>query len=470
MNKKLAGKIRCLRSLLLCVSLMNAWAQEKQENVDPKKGRVTASPTAGNQYSLEQEIQLGRQGVAEVERKLKLLPADHPMSKYIASLGTELADHAPGFKFPYTFKVVREKSINAFALPGGPIYVHTGLIEAATESELAGVMGHEISHVVMRHSTRQASRQMKAQLPLAILGGALGMGVGGWAGALAQTGISFASGSVFMKYSRDAETEADIVGAQIIYDAGYDPQAIVSFFKKLKEQSGKGNGPQFLSSHPDPGNRAQDITRILSRFPPKKYQQSESAEYLAAKKALADVNGGQSNPEPAVPLARLSVSKIADSQFKSFQHSAYTISYPASWRLNGNSASSVTIYPEGGLGPTSLAYGVMISGFQPKTTASKELDAAMRELIADIEQTNPDLKLYTSPQVFTLSALPARRLDWSGKSPVVEKGEPLKERVRLVALQSKSGVILYAVFVAPDVDFDSLWPTFERILNSLQVR
>ena len=110
------------------------------------------------------------------------------MSKYINGLGQKLAAKAPGYKFPYTFKVVREKSINAFALPGGPIYVHTGLIEAATESELAGVMGHEISHVVMRHSTRQASRQMKAQLPLAILGGVLGAGVGGWAGVAGANG------------------------------------------------------------------------------------------------------------------------------------------------------------------------------------------------------------------------------------------------------------------------------------------
>jgi beta-barrel assembly-enhancing protease len=216
-----SGKLRGLCSILLIVAFVSTWAQE-QENVDPRKGRVTANPTAGNRYSLEQEIQLGRQGASEIERKLTLLPADHPMSKYVATLGMKLANSAPGFKFPYTFKVVRDQSVNAFALPGGPVYVHTGLIEAATESELAGVMGHEISHVVMRHSTRQASRQMKAQLPLAILGGALGMGVGGLAGSLAQMGVSFASGSVFMKYSRDAETEADMVGAQIMYDAGHD--------------------------------------------------------------------------------------------------------------------------------------------------------------------------------------------------------------------------------------------------------
>jgi predicted Zn-dependent protease len=172
------------------ISLILCHAAPAQQNVDPNKGRVTANPSSGNQYSIEQEVQIGRQGVREVEKQLKLVPEDHPISKYIRKLGQQLADKAPGYKFPYTFKVVREKSINALALPGGTIYVHTGLIEAANEGELAGVMGHEISHVAMRHSTRQATRQMKAQLPLAVLGGVLGMGVGGWAGALGQMGIS----------------------------------------------------------------------------------------------------------------------------------------------------------------------------------------------------------------------------------------------------------------------------------------
>ena len=470
MNIGLAWSAKLLRlcSILLSVALVSAWAQE---NSDPRKGRVTASPTEGNRFSLEEEIQLGRQAVAEVERKLTLLPPDHPMSRHIAELGAKLAGNAPGFRFPYTFKVVQEKSVNAFALPGGPIYIHTGLIEAATEPELAGVMGHEISHVVMRHATRQASRQMRAQLPLAILGGVLGMGVGGLAGSLAQMGMSFAAGSVFMKYSRDAETEADMVGAQIIYDTGYNPKAIVTFFEKLAEQSGGGRGPQFLSSHPDPGNRAQEISRMLSRFPPKQFKETDSEEFLAARKALSDVNAGQNQSQPSVALERLSLSNIKDSNFRNFQHSAFTIGYPASWRVNGDSAAtSVTIYPEGGLGGGSLAYGAMISGFQPKASASTELDAAMRELIADIEQANPDLRVHTSPKALTHVGLPARRMDWTGKSSVQEKGEPLKEHVRLIALQARSGIILYMVFVAPDADFDALWPTFERMADSLQVR
>src|SRR6516162_9984491 len=226
----------CFLTLLLVISNASA-------NVDPKLGRVTANPTAGNNYTIDQEVAYGQRAIPEVERQLQLLPVDSPVSQYVNQLGHKLAAKAPGYKFPYRFRVVNQKEINAFALPGGPIYVNTGTIAAANEAELAGVMGHEISHVVMRHSTRQASRQTKAAVPLAILSRVLGASVGGWAGQLAQMGISVGAGSVFTKYSRDAETEADMVGAQIIYDSGYDPQAMVTFFQKLKAQQGGKSGP-----------------------------------------------------------------------------------------------------------------------------------------------------------------------------------------------------------------------------------
>jgi beta-barrel assembly-enhancing protease len=204
-------------------------------------------------------------------------------------------------------------------------------------------MGHEISHVVMCHSTRQASRQMKTQLPLAILGGVLGAGVGGWAGSLAQMGISLTAGSVLMKYSRSAETEADMVGAQIIYDAGYNPRAVVTFFQKLAKQGGSRSGPQFLSSHPDPGNRAQDISRILSRFPPKQFQELDTPEFASAKKALADISAGSTQVgEKPLTISRLALKNIASENYRTFQHTAYAIDYPDNWQVSGDAQSSAT--------------------------------------------------------------------------------------------------------------------------------
>ena len=118
--------------------------------------------------AIEREVEIGRQAVADVEKQLPLLPPHHPASKYIDSLGHKLAANAPGYQFPFTFQIVQQKDINAFALPGGPIYINIGTIQAGSEAEVAGVLGHEIAHVVMRHSTRQASRQARASVPLAL--------------------------------------------------------------------------------------------------------------------------------------------------------------------------------------------------------------------------------------------------------------------------------------------------------------
>jgi Zn-dependent protease with chaperone function len=442
-------------------------------NVDPKKGRVTENPTSGNSYSIEQEVDYGRQAVPVIQKELPLLPVDHPVSKYINALGQRLAAKAPGYKFPYTFRVVNQKEINAFALPGGPIYVNTGTIAAANEAELAGVMGHEISHVVMRHSTRQASRQTRAAVPLAILSGVLGAGVGGWAGSLAQMGISIGAGSVFTKYSRDAETEADMVGAQIIYDAGYDPHAMVTFFQKLKAQQGDKSGPSFLASHPDPGNRAQNVSSILSRFPAKQYQSGDSPDFLAAKKALDKV-GPQSVAEaqvaiPSFELRRLSVKELSAANFENYDHGAFRVAYPGNWQLIGNPNSSLTIYPKGGANSTAVCYGTIISGFTPNSRG-KQLDDAMRQLINGIRDTNPGLRPAGNPVNISVGARAAKSVEMLGTSAIRQNGEPLAERIRLVALQGRGSLVLYMVFVAPDGDFDSMRPTFDRIMRSFTAR
>ena len=442
-------------------------------NTDPKKGRVTENPSAGS-YTLEQEIQLGLQGKAEIERRLKILPPDHPLSQYISHLGLQLAAKAPGYAFPYSFQVVVEKSVNAFALPGGPIYVHTGLISAANEAELAGVMGHEISHVVMRHSARQASRQMKAQVPLAILGAALGAGVGGLAGSLAQMGMSLTSGSVFMKYSRDAEKEADMVGAQIMYDAGYNPEGVVTFFLKLKQQQGSsGNGPSFLASHPDPGDRAQSIQKILSRFPPKNYLTADSPEFTAAKQSLENLSSAQlsagKDTQAPTNLERLDAQRMASSDWKTFEHVAFTISYPAAWQASGEATSSVSFWPVGGAAAGVIAYGVVVSGFQPRTK-SNDLDVAFRELESDLRESNPELELYNSPQAFLLNGRAARKVDWTGTSAIREAGQALEERVQLVAAQAQSGIVIYLVFVCPEADLEVISPVFDHILSSVSLR
>jgi hypothetical protein len=442
-------------------------------NVDPKKGRVTANPTSGNSYTIEQEVDYGRKAIPEIEKELPLLPPDHPTSKYIDKLGHKLADKAPGYKFPYTFRVVKQKEINAFALPGGPIYVNIGTIQAGSEAELAGVMGHEIAHVVMRHSTRQASRQAKASIPLAILSGVLGASVGGWAGSLAQMGISIGAGGVFTKYSRDAETEADMVGAQIIYDAGYNPNAMVTFFQKLKQQQGKGSGPSFLASHPDPGNRAKNVTSILSRFPAKQYASADSPEFVAAKNALANVSSESvTQPEAAsneAEIRRLSSKDWApNDKFTDYDHGAFRVSYPTDWVLKGDRNTSLTIYPKGGASKESVAYGTVLSGFTPRRGSN--LDHATQQLMSSMQDTDPSLRQAGNPVNISVNRRAAKSVEMLGESAVRESGKPLQERIRLVTLQGKGGVVLYMVFIAPDPDFNQLRPVFDRIMRSFVLR
>jgi hypothetical protein len=441
-------------------------------NSDPRRGRVTENPSVSN-FTFEQEVQIGRQGVAEIERRLRLLPPTHLLSQHVSRLGQQLAANAPGFKFPFTFRVVQEKSINAFALPGGPIYIHTGLIAAASEAELAGVIGHEIAHVVMRHSVRQANRATRTRLPLAVLSGVLGTTVGGWTGQLAQMGISLTAGSVVMKYSRDSEREADMVGAQIIYDSGFNPRALATFFTKLQEQSSGGGGLPFLNSHPDPGNRARDIEAILSRFPPKPFQEEDSPEFTKARASLDNPEAAASaSPSDAAPeMPRLRVDSIVGATLNTFEHSAFILPYPANWQLTGTADSAVEIAPAGGSSNGTLSYGVLISGFQPEGRGNR-LDAAVRALSTDIELANPGLHpIANSGQSITVHDRAGRQLDWIGPSAVRENGEPLQERVRMVAFPGRSSVILYFLFVAPEPDFDPLWKSaYEPMTVQIRVR
>ena len=194
-----------ITTLLLAGLIMASCAGSRLQQAPT--GRIEVQPGGFNQFSPEQEVQLGKENAQQVKQEMPILPDNNPISQYVRQLGEELAAKAPGQKWPFTFNVVEVKELNAFALPGGPVFVNIGTIRAAgNRGELAGVLAHEISHIVLRHGTSQASRQVLAQIPLAVAGVALPQGT---IGQLARLGISFGAQSVFLKYSRDAETEAD---------------------------------------------------------------------------------------------------------------------------------------------------------------------------------------------------------------------------------------------------------------------
>jgi len=431
-------------------------------------------PTHGfDIFSQDEEIQLGKQNAAQVMQQMPVLPDSDPVVQYVQRLGARLTQRAPGYQWPYNFHVVNVKEINAFALPGGPIFVNLGTIQAAdNEAQLAGVMSHEISHVVQRHGTRAASKQMGAQLPLAILGGLMGNST---LAKAAEMGISFGVGSYFLKNSRQSESEADLLGTDIMYDSGYEPRQMAVFFEKLEKQMGASANSlinQFMSDHPNPGNRAEAVSHEVGTLMPRSYladsadfreikgrvagmKPLSSAEVAAAQKQGTPTAGA---PDDATPSANLKV----------FSHNEYQISYPENWQVFGDQSSNVTIAPKSGVGQNAVALGVMIANYQPEQSGTS-IDTATHELLVSLRQSNPDLKQIGHAETIRANGVAGRSVDLIGSSPIKDaQGKALQERDWVVTMPRRDGTVLYLVFISPDKDFGTMRPTFEAMLRTLQ--
>lgn len=218
-----------------------------------------------NLFSPEQDIQLGKEAAAQVE-KTKPIVRNARLDAYVNGIGQKLASSPRAGKFPFSFEVISDSSVNAFALPGGPMFIHTQTFLAAqNEAELAGVMAHEMSHVALRHGTHEASKGQAVQIISGLAGSVTGQGI---LGKLAQVGIGLGANSLLLHYSRSAEAEADYNGAQIMADAGYDPHYLAAFFQQLETKGSEGKIAQFLSDHPTPGNRVKAVDDEVKLMPP----------------------------------------------------------------------------------------------------------------------------------------------------------------------------------------------------------
>lgn len=213
--------------------------------------------------SEEEEVEVGRTAAAQIEQGLELL-SDDLVTSYISDLGQSLAAESGRSSLAYRFRVVNTSEINAFALPGGFIYLNRGLIEAAeNEDELVGVLGHEIGHIVARHGAEQVQRAAYANLGLSVLGSILGNGTGAQIGKVAA---EMATAGTFMRFTRDAEREADRLGAENVVAAGHDPRGMITFFEKLGAlRDEQANAVErFFASHPDPAERVANIEDLLA--------------------------------------------------------------------------------------------------------------------------------------------------------------------------------------------------------------
>ena len=254
---------------------------------------------AQNPFSLSEkdEIELGRLSAGEIEKDIRLVE-EPAVVKYIDGLGQSLVQKSGRKEIAYTFKVVDSPEINAFALPGGFIYVNRGLIEAAgTEDELAGVLAHEIAHVVARHGADQAVRAGMVQTGLDVLGGLLGRGT---PSNIAKVASQMVASGVFMRFSREAERQADQLGTRMLYDANLQPRAMVSFFDKLAAvQKSRPNALQkFFSSHPSPAERASNASALIASYPAGARQAAGGEEFGGVKQRLAAL------PRPEVEAAK----------------------------------------------------------------------------------------------------------------------------------------------------------------------
>ncbi len=258
----------------------------------------TALKLAKNKYTPQQDVELGLKAAAEVRQQYPVI-TDQRIASYLTTLAIDWSRWRrrvsinPSIR--YSFTPINMKEINAFALPGGPMFVNRGMFDAAAEEgEVVGVMAHELSHVLLRHGTANATKAENPWLQLGQLAGVVGGAVvGGAAGSAIVQGSQFGLGTLLLRYSRDFEKQADLLGAQIMAKAGYDPRALAHMFETIagEAKSSGGGTPQWMSSHPDPGNRTQYITqeaRSLTIATP-----ADQSQFGADQEGVRVVAGGQ---------------------------------------------------------------------------------------------------------------------------------------------------------------------------------
>ena len=442
-------------------------------------GGQTVITPPNNKYTPAQDVELGRKAAAEVEQQLPML-RDEDVTSLVASIGRRLVESIPQELqhpgFHYSFQVVNVREINAFALPGGPMYVNRGMIEAAhTQGEVAGVMAHELSHVALRHGTAQATKATKYEIGT-LLGAVVGSIIGGNVGSAVAQGTQFSLGTAFLRFSREFERQADLLGSHIMADAGYNPLEMASMFKTIEKQGGSG-GPQWLSDHPDPGDRYASITReaklVKVRDPVRDTRAFTRAQAGLRRMAPAPTTEAATRKTGApgrapVPAGGLDPGRVAP---PSSTYTAYTegdqfrVSVPSNWReLPGGNA--VTFAPDGAYdsadGQGLFTHGVEIGISRNET---HDLRTATDELIASLARGNPNL---SRPSSYDRAKIGGRKGLHTVLSNVSDAtGQQERIAVFTVLLEDES--LFYALGVAPRDRFTDYEATFRRVVGSIQI-
>jgi hypothetical protein len=435
-----------------------------------------------NKYKPADDVKAGRQAANEVEQQMPILN-DPEATSYVSRVGQRLVNNIPSEfqhpEFQYYFKIVNARDINAFALPGGPMYVNRGMIQAArNEGEMAGVMAHELSHVALRHGTAQASKAQKYGL----LAGILGIGgqiIGGPAGAAAQI-AGQGVGVYFLKFSREYETEADILGAQIMARAGYDPRDLANMFQTIERQSGGGGGG-FLSDHPSPANRYARINQE-AQYLRVDNPVRDTREFARIQERLRGMGSAPSMAEIARSGNRYPTGENTGNypnnppsgrvSYPSTRYQSYNtlgglvrVSVPGNWRELG-SGSSVWFSPEGAYGQYQnqvvYTHGVNLG---VADTQSRNLQQATTEFLNSLGSGNGNLRQRTGFQRTTV----AGRTGLTTSLDNINEATGQAEVVTVVTTQLRNGQLFYLIAVAPTNELRSYQSAFSNVLRTIQL-
>lgn len=454
------------------------------------QARVEFSPCHNN-YSPEAQIQLGNQSKAQVYQQMPVLPDSSPFTQYIQRLGSKLTQYAPGYKWPYNFHVVNTDEINAFALPGGSIFVNLGTIQAAEdEAQLAGVMAHEISHVVLEHSVCNTEKEQRVGLLAGLSQVAIGVALGsGAAGQIAERGIEETTSLGFLKMSRGAEKQADLEGVGILYDAGYDPHGMSQFFSVIEAKYGEG-GAQFLSDHPNPGNRTEYVDREIASLPARQTNVTTSREFAQIQKIAGGMHAytqgeiasgaWKKNPQgSATPGVKKKTQQGATAaagtpdlstptEWKDIAVNGLTVEIPANWRVFRKDSQALA-GPQGGIvrgtdgNARSVTHGLMVDVYRPGKDASAS--GAVTSLLHELTNDNPNVK--TGEQRETkVGNVELQMVECTNRNATGGAAE----HYWIAALPETNGGMRYVAFVAPAGGFQQMRPTFHHILRSLTVQ
>jgi hypothetical protein len=432
-----------------------------------------------NKYKPSDDVKVGQQAAAQVQKELPLLN-DAAVEEYVAGIGQRLVRVIPPEyqhpEFRYSFRVVNQKEINAFALPGGPMFVNRGMIEAAhDEGEIAGVMAHELSHVILRHGTAQATKATKYEVG-AVAGQILGAIVGGAAGSIIAQGSNFGISTYFMKFSREYESQADILGVQLMARAGYNPQSMANMFRTLAAQGGGAGGPEWLSDHPNPGNREQRMIQEAKLLNATGNPSGNTAEFQRVQARLKGMSPAltakqieQQNQrrQPVGTTGRAVNVAPPSGSFRTYQPAnGLRVAVPTNWEPVESGGSAVTYAPQGAYfqgdnGGSAFTHGVEVGVAQGTGNLQNDTNSLLR----NFSQGNPKLQQSGRAQSDNVGGRNGMTVQLANVSEVT--GQP--EYISLSTTELRDGSLLYVIGVAPRTEAGTYDRTFQQVRRNIQI-